>query len=220
MIPNLVLASNSPRRKTLLSLGGQEVSAISTEVDETPRDHENPKAYVTRLAVEKAEMAAVAIGRQNALILSADTTVVHQGRILGKPADAGEATDMLKTLRDAVHQVYTAIALLKIPAGELLTDFAETEVPMRNYSDAEIEAYVSSGDPLDKAGAYAIQHAGFHPVAHMQGCYANVVGLPLCHLQRTLQKWGLSFNQDLSRACQNYLAYDCPVTSKILAWQL
>ena len=220
MIPNLVLASNSPRRKTLLALGGNDYRVVAADVDETPRNGENPKDYVKRLALEKAQAAAAAVGQQDALIVAADTTVAYQGRIKGKPAEAAEAAQMLKTLRGVVHQVYTAIALLRIPGNELLTDFAETEVPMRDYSDAEIEAYVAGGDPLDKAGAYAIQHAGFHPVASMQGCYANVVGLPLCHLQRTLLKWALSFDRDLSPACQLHLAYDCPVTATILAWQI
>ena len=95
---------------------------------------------------------------------------------------------MLNELRGKDHLVYTALALLRLPEKSLLTDFAETKVPMRDYSNDEVEEYIVSGDPLDKAGAYAIQHAGFHPVANMQGCYANVIGLPLCHLQRSLQK--------------------------------
>ena len=192
---------------------------VPADVDENPRPKERPKDYVTRLALEKAQVAASAI-HGDALVVAADTTVVYQSQIMGKPANAVEARQMLKALRGTVHQVYTAIALLRVPGDDLLTDFAKTEVPMRNYSDAEIEAYIASGDPLDKAGAYAIQHAGFHPVASMQGCFANIVGLPLCHLQRTLQKWGLSFDVDLSPACQEYLSYDCPVTTQILTGQI
>ncbi|MCL5429506.1 MAG: Maf family protein [Chloroflexi bacterium] len=218
MIPNLVLASNSPRRRELLSLGGQDYRVVPADVDETPRGGEDPKDYVLRLAQEKARVAATVITDQDALILAADTTVVHEGHILGKPANAEEAKDMLNELRRKTHWVVTAIALLRTRDQSMHTDLAQTEVPMRNYSDAEIAAYVDSEDPLDKAGAYAIQHAGFHPVAFMQGCYANVIGLPLCHLQRSLQKWGLSFDKDLSPACQAHLSYDCPVTSQILAW--
>jgi septum formation protein len=219
MIPNLVLASNSPRRKELLSLGGQEYRVLPADVDETPLDGEDPKEYVARLALEKASVAAKAISRaEEAVILAADTTVVFHRRIMGKPADAAGARQMLNELRGKVHQVYTALALLRVPENSLLTCFAETEVPMRDYSEAEIEAYVESGDPLDKAGAYAIQHAGFHPVAHMQGCFANVIGLPLCHLQRSLQKWGLSFDSSLPTACQAHLSYNCPVTTSILGW--
>ena len=218
MIPNLVLASNSPRRRELLSLGGQGYRVVPAHVDETPRLGEDAKDYVMRLAVEKAQVAAGLIGGKQALILAADTTVVFQERILGKPADADEARKMLHELRGNVHLVYTAINLLRLPDRAMMTDFAETEVPMRNYTDAEIEDYIASGDPLDKAGAYAIQHAGFHPVASMQGCFANVIGLPLCHLQRTLRKWGQSLDQDLSTACQAHLSYPCPVTSQILNW--
>jgi MAF protein len=170
--------------------------------------------------MEKASVAAKAIADEEALILAADTTVVFDGHILGKPADAAEARQMLNELRGKDHLVYTALALLRLPEKSLFTDFAETKVPMRDYSDKEIEAYIESGDPLDKAGAYAIQHAGFHPVAHMQGCFANVIGLPLCHLQRSLQKWGISFDTNLSFACQAHLSYNCPVTNSILGWQI
>ena len=219
MIPNLVLASNSPRRKELLSLGGQEYRVVPTDVDESPRPGEEPQDYVSRLAVVKAQVATKQI-QGEALIVAADTTVVFHGSIMGKPADAVEARQMLNDLRGATHQVFTAIALLRVPNGELSIDLAETEVPMRNYSDEEVDSYVASGDPLDKAGAYAIQHAGFHPVTSMQSCFANVIGLPLCHLQRSLQKWGLYFDNDLSTACQKHLSYHCPVTSQILAWQI
>ena len=220
MITNLVLASNSPRRKELLSLGGQDYRVLPADVNETPIPGENPREYVARLSVEKASVAAKAIPDEEAVILAADTTVVFDGHILGKPADAAEARQMLNELRGKDHLVYTALALLRLPEKSLFTDFAETKVPMRDYSDTEIEAYVESGDPLDKAGAYAIQHAGFHPVAHMQGCFANVIGLPLCHLQRSLQKWGISFDTSLSFACQAHLSYNCPVTTSILGWQL
>jgi MAF protein len=203
-----------------LSLGEQKYRVLPADVDETPFASEDPREYVARLAMEKASVAAKTIADEEALILAADTTVVFDGRILGKPADAAEARQMLNELRGKVHQVYTALALLRLPENFLLTDFAETEVPMRDYSDEEIEQYITSGDPLDKAGAYAIQHVGFHPVAHMQGCFANVIGLPLCHLQRSLQKWGLSFDTSLSIACQAHLSYNCPVTTQILGWQL
>jgi septum formation protein len=219
MIPQLILASNSPRRKELLLLGGQEYRVVAADVDETPLAGEEAKEYVTRLAIEKARAAAGRVDG-DALILAADTTVVHTGSILGKPADAADAKKILEDLRGKTHLVLTAIALLRLPGEELVLDLAETAVPMRNYTDEEIERYIASGDPLDKAGAYAIQHADFHPVSKMQGCFANVIGLPLCHLQRSLQKWGLSFDVDLSPSCQKHLSYDCPVTSQILAGQI
>lgn len=217
MIPKLVLASNSPRRKELLALGGQAFEVKPAEVNEDPQPGEQPIDYVQRLAGEKAQKAATGL-EPDALVLAADTTVVCQGRIVGKPKDADEARAMLKALRGQTHIVYTAISV-RTSAGVQLNDLATTQVPMRAYSDEEIEAYVASGDPLDKAGAYAIQHAGFHPVASMTGCLANVVGLPLCHLKRTMLKLDLAFEVDLPSACQAHFAYDCPVSGDVLAWR-
>lgn len=213
---SFVLASNSPRRRELLGLGGVPFNVQPTEVDERVRDNETPEDYVLRLAAEKAKVAGAKFGPE-ALVLAADTTVVHEGRILGKPANANEARAMLKSLRGRSHLVFTGLALLI--NGRMVTDLAMTEVPMRAYSDAEIEAYIASRDPFDKAGGYAIQHAGFHPVDVLAGCYANVVGLPLCHLLRNLAKWGLSVETDLPTACQAHLGYDCPVYETILKWE-
>lgn len=216
----LILASNSPRRRQLMSLGGWEFTVSAAEVDETPLAGEEPPAYVCRLAESKARAAAAA-NPGNELYFAADTTVVDElaplgTKILGKPSDEADARRMLYSLRGRVHQVYTALALYRPADGLLLTDLCCTEVPMRDYSDAEIEAYVASGDPLDKAGAYAIQHAGFHPVQDLQGCFANVMGLPLCHLARLLQKLQIQPKSDLPQACQAELGYDCPVFIAIL----
>jgi predicted house-cleaning NTP pyrophosphatase (Maf/HAM1 superfamily) len=123
---------------------------------------------------------------------------------------------MLRRLRGHSHQVFTALAALRGSDGALVLDYCRTDVPMRNYSDAEMLAYIGSGDPLDKAGAYAIQHAGFKPVESLQGCFANVMGLPLCHLKRTLDKLGMPTPADIASACQASLEYDCPVYRKIL----
>ncbi|HXZ74508.1 MAG TPA: nucleoside triphosphate pyrophosphatase, partial [Streptosporangiaceae bacterium] len=161
--PKLILASNSPRRRELLSLSGWAFSVQPAQVDESPLPGEKPGDYVLRLAQAKAREAAAA-GRAGRLVLAADTTVALDGDLLGKPGDAAEAADMLRRLRGRSHQVYTGLAALTAPDGNLVTDLCVTAVPMRNYRDEEIEAYVASGDPLDKAGAYAIQHPGFHPV--------------------------------------------------------
>ena len=219
-IPDLVLASTSPRRKELLALGGEPFELLATHLNEEPRLAERPQEYVQRLANEKAEAAKQSLGEKDGLVLAADTTVVLDGKILGKPANVPEAREMLKSLRGRTHIVYTGLTLLRTSDGARLNDVAATQVPMRDYADEEIESYIASGDPLDKAGAYAIQHAGFHPVAGMDGCLANVVGLPLCHLKRSLEKWDLHFEQDLPAACQAHLTYDCPVTDKILNWEL
>lgn len=210
----ILLASNSPRRKQLLALAGWPYRIQPAEVDETPLPGEPAEAYVLRLAESKARAAAASA--EDGLVLAADTTVVDAGAILGKPNDADQARAMLRQLRGRTHQVLTALAVLQGCSDRLLTDVCATDVPMRAYTEAEIEAYVASGDPLDKAGAYAIQHTGFHPVASLAGCYANVVGLPLCHLARTLRKLGIPPQADLSQACQAALGYQCPVYEQIL----
>jgi septum formation protein len=214
--PTLILASSSPRRKELLALSGNQFQIRSADINEDVLQDEEPKAYVSRLAREKAA-AAGDVG--DGIVLAADTTVVLDGAILAKPIDEADARQMLQAQRGRTHIVYTAISGKRASDGAQFDDICATQVPMRDYSDAEINAYIATGDPLDKAGAYAIQHRGFHPVAEMTGCQANVIGLPLCHLQRNMKKWDLSFKADLSLACQEFLNYDCPVTEKILAWE-
>jgi MAF protein len=211
----LVLASNSPRRRKLLSLAGWTFSVLPVEVDENPRQGESGAKYVLRLAESKARASAAHIAGQ-AVVIAADTCVVDGKDLLGKPVDGLEAETILRRLRGRVHQVYSALAVLRMPDETLLTDLCITDVPMRDYSDQEMIKYISSGDPLDKAGAYAIQHSGFHPVEGIQGCYANVMGLPLCHLLRTLRRLGISPQVDLPAACQSELDYRCPVFHQVL----
>jgi len=208
---HLVLASNSPRRQQLLRLSGWEFTVQPANIDESIHPGESPADYVQRVAAGKA---AATTG--NGLTLGADTIVIADGSILGKPADAAEASAMLARLRGRPHQVLTAIAV-RMPDGTLLNDHSLDAVPMRNYSNADIEAYVASGDPLDKAGAYAIQHPGFHPVENFCGCFASVMGLPLCHLVRTLARQNILPPVDVPSACQAELAYDCPVFGAVLA---
>lgn len=211
----LLLASNSPRRRKLLALGGWEFDSTPSEIDESVLPAETPAAYVVRLAGEKvlASRGAAAPGQ---IVIGSDTTVVIDGDILGKPADGTEAAAMLRRLRGRGHQVYTGIAALEPATGRMVTDLCITDVPMRAYTDDEISAYVATGDPLDKAGAYAIQHPGFQPVAGMAGCYASVMGLPLCHLTRMLRQFGTLPRSDLPGECQAFLSYDCPVYTEIL----
>jgi MAF protein len=211
----LLLASNSPRRRQLLSLAGWEFTVSVADVDETPLEKETPAAYVLRLAETKARTIAERIDSGH-LILAADTTVVDGREILGKPSDEAEAVGMLTRLRGRTHQVYTGIALLRRDDGLLLTDLCITDVPLRPYTDEEIRAYVATGDPLDKAGAYAIQHPGFRPVARMDGCYASVMGLPLCHVVRLMRKVNLPPAVDVPADCQTLLEYPCPVFPSIL----
>lgn len=185
---SFILASGSPRRRELLASLGIDFRVIKSDLDETQRPGEAPLAYVRRLSIEKAS-AVAASAPPDALILAADTVVIHQGEILGKPADAADARAMLTRLRDQAHTVCTALTLLNPPAPPL-TQLTQTEVVMRAYTDDEIEAYIATGDPFDKAGGYAIQHEGFHPVAHIVGSYTNVVGLPLETLKAMLIEVG------------------------------
>ena len=181
----------------------------------SPVPAEPPADYVQRLARSKA-LAAASHARPDEIVLAADTTVADGLQILGKPRDASEAESMLRQLRGRTHQVLTAIAVHDPHSGALEIDLCVSSVPMRNYSDAEMYAYIASGDPLDKAGAYAIQNGAFRPVAAFSGCCACVVGLPLCHLQRTLSRLGFPPPEDVPTACQNHLSYTCPIYLHVL----
>jgi MAF protein len=211
--PLLVLASNSPRRRQLLALADWMFHIIVADVDESTRANESPADYVLRLAETKARAIST---HPDQLILAADTTVVDGNDILGKPKDNVEAFEMLTRLRGRTHQVYTGVALLRPSDGLLLKELSITDVPMRNYSDEEINAYIQTGDPLDKAGAYAIQHPRFKPVASMAGCFASVMGLPMCHVVRMMRKMDVPPHADVPVKCQTLLEYQCPVSRAIL----
>ena len=213
--PVILLASNSPRRRELITFGNWTFRVSAPDVDENQRTDESPANYVLRLAEAKAH-ASLANAEQAQVIVAADTAVVFDGTIHGKPKDAADAVQMLKRLRAHTHQVYTGLAALKTSTRQLLTDLCVTDVPMRNYTDAAIEAYVQSGDPLDKAGAYAIQHPQFKPVESISGCYASVMGLPMCHLVRLLARMDISPKANVPANCQMSLHYLCPVSSAIL----
>jgi MAF protein len=212
-----VLASNSPRRKQLFSLGGWDFSVIVADVDETPLENEPPREYVIRLAKAKA-LAVQPKAESDAVIVGSDTTVVDGNEILGKPIHEEDARRMLKQLRGRVHQVFTGIAIMR--QGRMITDLCVTDVPMRDYSDEEIEAYIQTGDPIDKAGAYAIQHREFKPVNRLEGCYASVMGLPMCHILRALSRFDIAASADVPSSCQTLLKYDCKVSSAILSGEL
>ncbi|MBU0510326.1 MAG: septum formation protein Maf [Chloroflexi bacterium] len=204
----LILASNSPRRRYLLDLLGWDFRVIPADVDESLVPDESPSKYVLRLVESKARAVGAQVSA-DAVVVAADTTVVDGNEILGKPVDSADAEQMLRQLRGRVHQVCTAVAVMRAADGVLLTDVCVTDVPMRDYNDTDMLAYIASGDPLDKAGAYAIQHAGFHPAENLQGCYANVVGLPLCHLARIFRKLGYPSGTDLPQVCQAVFGYQC-----------
>jgi MAF protein len=211
--PLLVLASGSPRRRQLLSLAGWKFSVAAADVDESQYPNEIPSDYVLRLAETKARATKA---DDDQIILAADTTVVDGMDILGKPKDRAEAIAMLTRLRGHAHQVYTGIALLRLSDGLLLKDLCITDVPMRDYSDEEVIAYVQTGDPLDKAGAYAIQHPQFHPVADLDGCYASVMGLPMCHVILLMRKMDIQPKAEVFAGCETLLEYQCPVSNTVL----
>ncbi len=210
---SLILASTSPRRRELITLFGLAFQFIAADIDETPRANETPADLVQRLSRAKAQAGAHANGNANAIVIGCDTIVAFDSTILGKPRDAAEATRMLAQLRGQPHTVFSGITVAQ--DARTLTQVATTTVTMRAYRDAEIAAYVATGDPLDKAAAYAIQHATFHPVERLDGCHANVMGLPLCHLYHALGAFGVTLAEP-DRACQTHLNIVCPVAREIL----
>jgi septum formation protein len=209
----LYLASSSPRRRQLLARAGIRFELCTVQLDEDALTAAYPgplDRLGEYLACAKALAAYEALAREGkrGVVLAADTTVLLDGQSLAKPSDADDAARMLKLLRGREHIVATGVALARPPAaGEVLDDSgprvagdkaptsqppslvsatAATRVLMRAYSDAEIAAYVASGDPLDKAGAYSIQHPNFSPVAEIAGCHLGVIGLPVCIVARLL----------------------------------
>jgi septum formation protein len=175
-------------------------AVLTAEIDERPAANEPPVEVVHRLSRGKARAVAGLLG-PGRIVLGADTVVALDGRVLGKPADAREAREMLRDLRGRTHHVFTGVSLIDTTRGEEVSSIAATLVRMRAYSDLEVRRYIMSGDPFDKAGGYAIQHDGFHPVQSISGCYANVMGLPLCHVIAGLQTLGQAVATDPSAVC-------------------
>lgn len=192
-----------------MKLTGWDYISVSTDIDEKRLPKESASEYVSRLAREKA-IAAMQLTPIK-YILAADTIVVDEDVIYGKPSSLDDAARILRLLRGHNHIVMTAIALFDRFSQNLVTDLCKSSVPMRSYSEEEIAAYISSGDALDKAGAYAIQNTSFHPVSQFIGCFASVMGMPLCHLGRTALKLGLTPSLDLPENCQKSLNYKCSI---------
>lgn len=201
---DFILASGSPRRRELLAALGLTFTVIKPDIDETQHPGEPPPVYVERLSRQKAEAVYAQIAHlPDAAIIAADTIVAADfnpaddnpaGAVLGKPADAADAHAMLTRLRGRPHTVMTAVTLLHTVGGAIRwqrTARAVTRVFMRDYTDAEIAAYIATGDPFDKAGGYAIQHVGFHPVDRIDGSETNVIGLPVETLTDLLIAAGL-----------------------------
>ncbi|WP_434679751.1 septum formation inhibitor Maf [Pseudomonas sp. R1-18] len=190
-MPTLYLASGSPRRRELLTQIGVPFTTLSAQIDETPIDNETPTAYVERLARGKAEagLALLAPG-EHACVLGADTAVVLDGRILGKPLDRDDALAMLADLSGREHEVLTAIAIIDQQRSE--TRVVSSRVRFRQIPQGEATAYWASGEPCDKAGGYAIQGLAAVFVEALQGSYSGVVGLPLCETAELLGRFGIT----------------------------
>lgn len=184
----LFLASASPRRRELLTQIGVPFSLIAASIDETPHPAESAEQYVQRLAREKA-LAGLALAGGDAWVLGADTTVVLEGKILGKPADRDEGRAMLAALSASEHQVMTAIALASRDRCEVR--LVSSRVRFRAITEEEAQRYWDSGEPADKAGGYAIQGWGAVFVSELHGSYSAVVGLPLCETAQLLDTFGL-----------------------------
>jgi septum formation protein len=174
-LTKLILASGSPRRAEILNAVGWKFDKIVADVDETEFDGENPSDYVMRLAKTKAEV--IAANHKNATVLGADTTVVIDNQILGKPLDFDDARRMLRMLSGKTHEVLTGVAVVK--NGETHVGIQSTKVKFATLSDAEIEYLVEFGEPLDKAGGYAVQAQAALFIEEIEGDYWNVVGLPI-----------------------------------------
>jgi len=186
MYPQIALASASPRRRELLTQLGVNFQLISADIDETPLPNEDPAVYVQRLALAKAQAG---LARQSVALptLGADTIVVAQQHILGKPRDLADFQRMMQLLSGRSHQVMTAVAL--VSEQRSLTQLVCTEVHFRHLTADEILTYWHSGEPQDKAGGYGIQGLAARFIERINGSYTAVVGLPLCETDQLLQRW-------------------------------
>jgi MAF protein len=204
----------------LLALTGWDFSVCASSISEDAQPGESPDALARRLAQSKAKAAREGCP-PDAVTLAADTLVVHQQEIMGKPITTQDAVLMLQRLRGRNHQVITAVSL-ELGSGGSELEVCITSVPMRSYSDEEIENYVEGGSPFDKAGSYGIQDSAFQPVNREQfsGCFANVMGLPLCHLVRAMRRRGYEPAQDVPGGCMQFTGYDCTIYSSILRGEL
>ena len=199
----IILGSGSPRRRELIGLLGLTVVARAADVDEESVVGVTPALdalETARLKVQTIVEELVAEGETDFVVIGSDTNVALGERLLQKPADSAEATQMLRDLRGRVHQVHTAI-VVKRWDGVMAEDVSINNALMRNYSDEEIADYVASGDPLDKAGGYAIHHPVFAPIERLDGCFAGVMGLSLCMTARLLRTVGVAVNDVVPSHC-------------------
>ena len=220
---SLILASQSPRRQEFLRALGLAFTVHTADLDESRLDPESPAQMVARLAQAKAHAIAARLpaNHRPTLIIAADTTVALDDVELGKPASADDAVNMLTILRSRPHQVHTALHLLFVPDSvpsnrengqkkqREVGRLSSTTVHMRHYTDREMADYIATGDPLDKAGAYAIQHREFAPVERLTGCAAGVMGMPLTDLIDLLGDFSIFLDVDLPPLCARLTGVPC-----------
>ena len=206
--PSLVLASGSPRRRELLTELGLEFVVRPSNAPEDPLDEEFPEDMVRRLSGDKAMTVAAPLSE--GFVIGADSTVVLEGRSIGKPEDEEDARRMLRELRGTEHHVMTGLTVVNAATGQALTDHMTADVTMRDFTDEEMERSIASGTPMDKAGAYAVQDMEFRPATLMTGCYTNVVGLPLCRLMEMLEELGYQSPPGLSASVGSQCLGNCP----------
>ena len=207
--PTIVLASESQRRREIIQALDAAVEIIPSGIDEPPPgQEESAEEYVENTASGKAH-AVAANGHSEALVIGADTSVVLEEKILGKPDDEAEAWAMLAALRGRSHRVVTGVTVAH--DGVVASSVTGSQITMREYSDVEMQTYIDSGDPFDKAGGYAIQDRGFAPVSALSGCYLNVVGFPLCEVMRLMSEVGVNVMLKPKWPVPERCPSDCPI---------
>jgi septum formation protein len=210
---------------------GWSFTVIPARIDEVLAPGESALEYVSRLAEAKAKAVSGLVlsseikanhlvdlpSNQPAMVVAADTAVVDGDKILGKPVDASQAVEMLRRLCGGTHQVMTALAVFVLPEAIMYRETSITSVIMRDFTEEEMQAYIASGDAYDKAGAYAIQHAGFSPVAFYRGCFTNVMGLPLCKVVRLFKEAGYPIPSLRSFSCLTESQDKCAISPEVFA---
>ena len=215
---HFILASQSPRRRELLGLCGYPFDTLIADVDENSVSDPDPAQDCIQTAQLKAKAILNQIlshQRKRKIIIAADTIVALNGQILGKPRNAADANHMLTILRGRTHDVHTGVMIIDLDSGQEVMGSHTAVVKMRHYTDQEMTAYVASDDPLDKAGAYAIQHPIFRPVEQLNGCYLGVMGLSICHLLQLLQQIDLPFQGELASLEAAHQRYECRLYDNI-----
>lgn len=206
--PRLTLASASPRRQELMDILGLQFAITPADLAEEPIPGESPVDMVRRLSAEKA--LAVAADMESGLVIGADSTVVFDGQAVGKPLDDDDARRMLHQLSGTTHHVSTGITVVDAASGKTLSDAMTSQITLRELSEQEIEASIASGVPRDKAGAYAVQDTELRPASDWEGCYNNIVGLPVCRLLEMLQELGYQLPMGWKISDEIACGEDCP----------